>query len=244
MMRRVFLFLLFILTSCSIVQLKSSYYEVPPSRHLIRALADPERSKSGTFIVLIGANTSLEHRGNLSLAYQVLIEKGYNPNDFYIFDSASETPYYPKTDWTTRKALELMFNHIQMRGNEVKEVIIYVTGHGVRKNGNSHIMLNPSEVISAHDFLGLVNKLVLKKGFLFLDQCFWGKELVPAGCEWTTITVSTNETTSNGVSFPRMFWQTFRKGNQIKVSFDFARKNDTASKNGNNSPSIRLGCNL
>lgn len=207
-------------------------------------LLNPDRSRDGTYIILIGANTSLEHRGNLSLAYQVLLERGYDPKDFYILDSASRNPYYPKTDWTTRKSIKMIFEHLKLRGEGVKEVIIYVTGHGTLRDGKPHIMLNPSETIAASEFLKMVDELRPKKGFLFLDQCYWGKELVPKGCQWTTVTVSTSQTTSSGVSFPRGFWRAFRELGDIPSSFVFAFDNDIATKRGNNSPYIKLRCDL
>src|SRR5688572_21509321 len=64
---------------------------VPPEPEALQARIVHEGSTPNGqvdhFAVLIGADTELRHRGNLSLAYQVLLEQGYDRQKIYILDS-------------------------------------------------------------------------------------------------------------------------------------------------------------
>src|SRR5688572_13056904 len=84
------------------------------------------------FAVLIGANTELRHRGNLSMAYQVLIEQGYRAENVYILDSEGEAVFFPTTDRTTRETMQSLFEHLRDIVEPQDTLFIYVTGHGRR----------------------------------------------------------------------------------------------------------------
>src|SRR5262249_17398688 len=75
-----------VLSGCAMTGWLSSSphpHDAPPKEQSAleeRLLSDGERPNGQVdhFAVLIGANTELRHRGNLSMAYQVLVEQGYD----------------------------------------------------------------------------------------------------------------------------------------------------------------------
>lgn len=211
------------------------------------------------FALLIGADTELRHHGNLSMAYQVLLEQGYARENIYIFDSEGNTPFFPVTDVTTLAALEMMFDHFTDIVEPHDTLFIYVTGHGRRVTadqesgqesktiGVSTLILNPGEEMAQDDFAVLLERVTPGVGIAFFDQCYWGQFSRPKLGDWVTITTADPEETSHGVSFPRAFWMAFREGQKDGVplsildAFKKAMVQDKATRMGLNRPRISHG---
>jgi hypothetical protein len=239
---------------------------IPPEPEMLRTRiaqeGDVPNGKVDHFAVMIGADTELRHRGNLSMAYQVLLEQGYKRENIYILDSEGENPFFPLTDVTTRASVDLLFKHLGMIVEPHDTVLIYVTGHGRRitadeeKQGNkstlgvSTLVLNPGEELSQDEFSELLEKLSPETGIAFFDQCYWGPFSSAKLCNFIMITTSTKDDTSYGVSFPRAFWGAFRDrrvkslspGPSIFEAFKFAMVADRATTLGFNKPRISHGC--
>jgi hypothetical protein len=214
------------------------------------------------FAVLIGANTELRHRGNLSMAYQVLIEQGYKAEDIYILDSEEgETPFFPVTDVTSRAALQRLFAHLRRVVEPHDTLFIYVTGHGRRitadqdDNGQkstigiSTILLNKGEEMSEWEFGTLLDGLEPQAGIAFFDQCYGARfSMITKSCNFVFITTAAEAETSYGVSFPRAFWAAFREPSlasgepTVFEAFKFAMVADRGTRLGFNRPRIANGC--
>ncbi|MBK6683260.1 MAG: caspase family protein [Deltaproteobacteria bacterium] len=239
----------------------SSEFQVPEPEALEeRLLGEAPRpvGKKDHFAILIGANTELRHRGNLSMAYQVLLEQGYQRENVYILDSEGQTPFFPFTELTTRAAVDLLFDHLAKVVEPEDTLLVYVTGHGRRitaeeeENGDkktlgvSTLVLNPSEEMSQDEFIAELEKVRPEVGIVFFDQCYWGQTQSKKLCNYVTITTAEADETSHGVSFPRAFWSAFRRrpGSETTVleAFTHAMVTDKATRLGFNRPRIAYGC--
>lgn len=237
---------------------RGEFEPAPPAALMSRIQRAPGPDAKPThFAVLIGANTELRHRGNLSLAYQVLLEQGYAREHVFIFDSEGKTPFFPLTDFTTREAIRLVFEHLAHVVEPQDTLLVYVTGHGrrvvadeVSENGAetlgvSTLILNPGEEMARAELDALLARVEPAAGIVFFDQCYWGPS--PPLCNYVTITTAGDDQTSSGVSFPRAFWRAFRDpvlGAQPTVmqAFMQAMVQDPATRDGQNRPHISYRC--
>lgn len=240
-----------------------SHFVPPEPEQLLKRIAlegDAPNGQVDHFAIMIGADTELRHRGNLSMAYQVLLEQGYRRENIYILDSEGDNPFFPLTDVTTRASIELLFRHLAKIVEPNDTLFIYVTGHGRRitadeeKEGKrstlgvSTLVLNPGEELSQEEFSVLLEKIAPESGIAFFDQCYWGPFPSPKLCNYVLITTSTKDDTSYGVSFPRAFWSAFRDRRHrngvptIFEAFKFAMVADRATTLGLNRPRISHGC--
>lgn len=216
------------------------------------------------FAVLIGANTELRHRGNLSMAYQVLVEQGYAREQIYILDSEGESLFFPSTDVTTRDTVRRLFEHLRRIVEPEDTLLIYVTGHGRRvtaeqeSNGErstlgvSTILLNAREELSEWELAAMLDGLSPKNGIAFFDQCYGAIFATTLDtCSFVSITAAAEDETSYGVSFPRAFWGAFRAHGgvagetpplSVRAAYDIARASDRATKLGYNRPDFKDGC--
>jgi hypothetical protein len=210
---------------------------------------------------LIGANTELRHRGNLSMAYQVLMEQGYKRENVFILDSEGESPFFPVTDVTTRASMQHLFAHLKRIVEPQDTLLLYVTGHGRRVTadkedngqkgtiGVSTILLNKSEEMSDWEFSILLEGLNPETGIAFFDQCYGARfSMISKSCNFVFITTADEAETSYGVTFPRAFWSAFREPDLAKGSltvldaFKFAMVADRGTRLGFNRPKIANGC--
>jgi hypothetical protein len=213
------------------------------------------------FAVLIGANTELRHRGNLSMAYQVLVEQGYTRDKIYILDSEGDSDFYPAAEKTSRAAMYRLFAHLKRIVEPHDTLLIYVTGHGRRvvadseDNGRqstigvSTILLNRSEEMSDWEFGTLLDGLNPEIGIGFFDQCYGAKfSMIANSCNFVFITTASADETSYGVSFPRAFWGAFRdpalahKPPSIVEAYEYATNTDRGTRMGYNRPQLTKGC--
>lgn len=240
----------------------SGEFKPPTPDGLVTRVASEGSSPDGQvnhFAVLIGADTELRHHGNLSMAYQVLLEQGYQREHVYIFDSEGNTPFFPLTDVTTRASLDLLFDHLGKIVEPHDTLFIYVTGHGRRITaeqeesgdpktiGVSTLILNQGEEVSQEDFARWMEQVQPGVGMAFFDQCYWGQFSRPKLGDWITITTADPDETSHGVSFPRAFWMAFREAPRdsgpltIFEAFKVAMVQDRATRLGMNRPRISHG---
>lgn len=209
---------------------------------VLTAVPSYPNGKPDTFAVIIGLNTEEYHRGNISLAYQVLVELGLKRQDVFILDVASRLPYFPKTDTTSHAAVTTLFGLLAAVIEPHDELIVYVTGHGVLDEGGSpELMLNPAERMPADEFLALLNTLDVSVGLLFVDQCYWGPKHSPSSCVWTTITTAHEGQVTVGATFPRAFWSSLRDGTRpLRAAFDESVRDDRNAVLGFNGPAMSM----
>ncbi len=211
--------------------------------------------------VLIGAHTELRHRGNLAMAYQVLLEQGYRPSAIYILDSEGETVLFPSTDRTTRRSVLRLFEHLAAIVEPHDTLLVYVTGHGRRISaarevrgvpstlGLSTLALNASEELADWELARLFARLSPEVAIGFFDQCYSASfARVAHGCRFAMITTTGEEETSYGVGFPRAFWGALRDRSasgaplSVRAAFEHAKENDRGTRTGANRPELTSGC--
>ncbi|MCK6548657.1 hypothetical protein L6R52_22630 [Myxococcota bacterium] len=213
------------------------------------------------FAVLIGAHTELRHRGNLAMAYQVLLEQGYHRDAIYILDSEGETVLFPSTDFTTRRSVLRLFEHLAAIVEAHDTLLVYVTGHGRRVSaireaggarttlGLSTLALNPREELGDWELARLFERLSPELAIGFFDQCYSASfARVARGCRFAMITTAGEEDTSYGVGFPRAFWGALRDRSlpgaplSVGAAFERAKLADRGTQTGANRPSLTSGC--
>lgn len=221
-------------TGCSAFQLKSSHFiPAQPNEILIRL----KQPKSGNHIaLLVGANSEERHRNNISLAYQILIEQGYDRKDIFILDSEGGNPaIYPITDSLTKRTLHIMSEWLSENLSKSDTFFLYVTGHGEK----NFLPLNKGEKISKQTFMSYFVTLNVKSGIIFFDQCYWGAPNIES--TYVFISATSDFKTSFGTGFPRLFWQSFRRlqGNvSVLEAFEFAKENDSGYLHGHQNPEL------
>ena len=207
-----------------------TYHPPPPRRLAARTLA-PDGAPNA-WAVLIGGNTELRHRGNLSIAYQTLIERGLQPEHVVVLDSGGPVPWYPWTDWTTRAALRLVFDQLAGAVEPYDTLWVYVTGHGTQPD--STLKLNPSEVLTQAEFTALVNSVRPAQGVVMYDQCYGGK-LAALDCRYTVVATAATDQPTHATTFARAWWGALRAGHTVAAAFGVARKAAPRDQ-----PSLRL----
>jgi hypothetical protein len=225
----------------------------------ISADSDAPNGQVDHFAVLIGANTELRHQGNLSMAYQVLLEQGYSRDKIFVLDSEGATPFFPITDLTTRASVIKLFEHLSKVVESHDTLFVYVTGHGRRVAadrddngmrttlGVSTLVLNPGEEMAQDEFTGMLENIYPQVGVVFFDNCYFGQVVNPRLCNYVFITTADSDTTSNGNTFPRAFWSAFRGRRTdnpptVFEAFKYAMVADRATRLGFNRPRISQSC--
>lgn len=210
-------------------------------QHRTASESDVPNGTVDHFAVLIGANTELRHQGNLSMAYQVLVEQGYRRENIYILDPQPESTYFPATDYTTREAVTMLFAHMRRIVESQDTLLVYVTGHGRRIESEhvSTLVLSKSEELRDVEFAALLEGLHPNVGIAFFDQCYGGA-FIGENPSFIYITVAADNRTSYGVGFPRAFWAAFRTNGAHSVgdAFSYACANDRGTALGFNHPVV------
>lgn len=213
------------------------------------------------FAVLLGAHTELRHRGNLSMAYQVLIEQGYKRDNVYILESDSDGTFFPTTDVASRATVTRLFDHLRKIVEKQDTLLIYVTGHGRRVNatseadgqaqtiGVSTIVLNETEELADWELAEMLQGLEPASGIAFFDQCYGAIfATITRACNFVFITTAAEDETSYGVAFPRAFWTAFRTAKpaaeptSVLDAYRFAAREDRGTQLGYNRPQISQTC--
>ena len=222
----------------------SSLYTPPHPSQLYRYLGFVPKGngKPDMFAVIIGANTEHRHRGNISLAYQVLIEQSYKRQDIFILDTDDSGPFFPRIDVTSRDAVEALLGYLKDTVEQDDTLLVYITGHGKRVNNQPSVVLNMGEMFRISELIHQLSLINPSKGFLFIDHCYAGESVIPPNCQWNVVTVSTDTTTSWATSFPRLFWNAFRWGEEtIEDAFWYAVEHDKGTRSGKNHPALHKG---
>lgn len=222
------------------------YVPSPPAR-LAAKLPFQPNGEVDHFVVLIGGNTELRHRGNLSMAYQVLVEKGHEYEDIFVLDSEGPMPWYPWTDEATLLGVRLLFAKLALVMEEHDTLFVYMTGHGnshpieaydqegKRTNLNLNVFkLNPAEELLRGEFADMLNRINGAGLILVTDFCYWGVNPM-IHCKWVQMSATTDGIVSHGTGFARTFWNHMRHNGSPQAAFDAAVKANPQDK-----PSLRV----
>ena len=251
-MKKILFLLFFLFSACQnfkfadidFLTRKNSY--IPPTSFKLenRLRQTNPNNKADNFAILIGANTELNHKGNLSMAYQSFLERGYKKENIFILDSDGESPFFPSDGFSGLNSISLLLNSFQNIVENNDTLFVYITGHGGRKDNKSFIILNSSEGLYYNKFFDALKKINPKHGIIFNDICFAEIEIINDLCEYIFLTATDKNNTSYGNGFPRTFWDAFRNAENASVPdiFTETMRNDPGTKKGLNRPQMIFGC--
>lgn len=211
----------------------------------------------GAYALIICGNCE-GFRGNVSLAYQVLLEEGVKSDHIFILvDGGEATPFYPAAGPATLQALKMVLESFSRALNHEDSLFVYVSDHGQRTNTTpalSTIVLDDGEIdeIAFQDLIDAVD--VQYKVFLF-DQCYGGGFAARLGVgSALAIAVAPPNRLSNGNGFPRAFFGAFRNKQDADINHDglvslweafhYAVKHDRGTRVGHNKPRWNSGADL
>lgn len=230
---RKFLLLLTFLASCAAVSPEPPTYQAAPPTRLAAMLPREPNDEPERFAVLIGGNTELRHRGNLSIAYQTLLETGYEAKNIFVLDSEGDAPWYPWAADTSEKSVRLVFRALAAVVGPEDIVFVYMTGHGESRpvsvtteqtTVNAHLntfKMNPVENLTRSELANLLNAIRGQEMVLLTDFCYWGVT-TSINCDWLQISATQDGLESHGTSFGRGFWSAVRAGANLQQAFDYA----------------------
>ena len=224
-MKKTLIISLLLTVSCADAFRMTYTYFLPPSPARLEKKLDNivPNNEPHHYAVLIGGNTEDRHRNNISLAYQVLLEQGYDRNDIFIFDSEGGDPaIFPITDSTTEKTIQIMFKWLADHVTYDDTLMIYMTGHGRKMipSGESAYVLNLAENLQKTRFMELIKGIRPHFGVIFGDFCYWGAvDMSQPGMEpYVFITATDDDHISYGTTFGRSFWNSFREYGKKSLS--------------------------
>lgn len=219
----------------------STEYSIEPNveihQELKKKLSIINTKVPHNYALLINTSTEDRHKNNVSLSYQVLLENGYKYEDVLILDTSAEpTAVFPLTDFLTRESLLKTLTWFNVNANEKDTLFIYITGHGLKH----FLPLNSFEFLAKDVLVKNISTINTKVKMIFIDVCYWDSLSEYKLKKSVVMAVTTNNNTSSGVSYPRLFWNHFRhhKGSSLFEAFNEAKINDTATKHKKNFPSL------
>ncbi|HVS14863.1 MAG TPA: hypothetical protein VMV46_13120 [Thermoanaerobaculia bacterium] len=185
------------------------------------AAADVERSTSPagaeTWLLLVNGDDSELHHGNLRLAAESLARIGYRADRTIVLQPAGTAPAgLAAADGATVLPATLdgwqaAIDHLraQTRG-ERPELLVYLTGHGKRKGGQSVLLLDRG-VLAADRLADDLATLDLERLVVIADQCFSGGFADPfadwQGVDLTVVSSTDDSSTTSCPSFVHPFWR-------------------------------------
>ena len=215
--------------------------------------------------VIISGNTDYRHKENLSLAYQVLLENGFQRENIYILDSDGEkTAFYPVDDLASKEAIKILFGHLSKKVDSKDLLFVYTTDHGERITKTDSVngketptelstLVIPGEDLSETEMATYLSSIHPKTGVLVFDQCYSGGFAQRTGTgNYIGISASEADKVSKANTFPQALFNSWRdkkadenKDGRISIqeAFDYALANDSYAQSKAQTPQIFSGIN-
>ncbi len=208
-------------------------------------------------VIICGKNDNITYKENLSLAYQVLLENGFQKENIYVLDGkGNKSPSYPVDGSASKGTIKKLFNHLDKKIDSNDLLFLYVTDHGekvkkIHNNGNindlSTIVIPDGHLLETEmeEYLSQINP---KTGILVFDQCYGGgfakrtgkgKYIGISACESNNVSVSN--------TFPQAFFNSWKDSTSdfnkdgrtsVKEAFYYAAENDYHSITSHQRPQI------
>jgi hypothetical protein len=196
-----------LLAGCAIVE------PTPPSRYVssgdgVRAAVEglrPQASKR--YALILGAGPELRHIGNMSLAYQVMLSRGYEERDIFVLAQDVELPYLGYSDQLNATTLSLLLAHLNDLLDGDDTLVVYVTGHGDYRD---QLIMADGSIVSMAWLAQQLAQLRVSSGLLISDVCYWDASVSFGSCNWTWVTVADDDRTTEGNFFARSYWKLLR----------------------------------
>jgi len=180
------------------------------------AITETERRERRKYAIVINGDTSKLHQGNVTEAYESLRELGFKDENIFLL-----TSNYPREDDSksvTAKATEAnlrrVFDYLDDAVDNNDLILVYTTGHGGTKEGQSTLALADEE-ISASDLRDLIGSAKAGDYVLVADQCYSGgiaKSVSELAGRVASFSSTDSEHSTYCESFARPFWKSFRNG--------------------------------
>lgn len=205
----------------------------------------PDRVQTN-YAVIVAGDAELRHQGNVSVAYQALLELHHKKRNVYILAPGdSDTPWYPWTAYPTREAVTFLFARLAVLVEPHDTLTVYLTGHGSRSFmegfsetssvtlGFNTFQLNKNERMTQPEFVDLLKRIKPRMGIIVLDFCYWGvfQEL---SCTYRQYSATIDGKSTHNTSFGRAFWRAMGKYNSAKRAFE-----DAAAASPKDHPSVK-----
>lgn len=235
--------------------------DFPKPVNLERRLSQEVATQNHTedkYAVIISGNTDYRHKENLSLAYQVLLENGFQKENVYILDDEGDkTAFYPVDDIASKEAIKMLFGHLAKRVDSKDLLFVYTTGHGGRTSIDKEIngetkrikvfgIAIPGEDLLETEMAEYLSDVHPRAGVLVYDQCYSGGFAERTGRgNYIGISASEADELSHSNTFPQTFFGAWRnksadKNNDGRLSireiFDYTVQNDEKTKDGSQKP--------
>jgi len=230
---------------------KEIEYVQPPiklEQRISKEISKPN-GKPDKYGVIISGSSEERHKENLSLAYQILLENGFQRENVYILnDKGDKTAFYPVDDIASKEATKKLFSHLEKKVDSGDLLFVYTTGHS---DETSKLAL-PGENLSEKEMEGYLSHIHPKEGVVVSDQCYGGNFAKRIG-KGNYIGISASEAgkMSKLNTFPQAFFNSLREDNKsdidndgkvsVKEAFDYAKSNDSYAKRGEQKPQIYSG---
>nr|MBA4404867.1 hypothetical protein [Nanoarchaeum sp.] len=243
--------------------------DIPKPANLERRLNQEVATQNHTadkYGVIISGNTNRRYEENLSIAYQVLLENGFQRGNIYILDNIGEkTAFYPVDDIASKEAIEMLFEHMAKKVDSEDLLFVYTTDHGGRISINEKVNGETKKIkISYLEILGgylletemarYLSEVHPNIGVLVFDQCYSGGFAERTGRgNYIGISASETDKPSYSNTFPQtFFWAWRNKGADknddgrlsIREIFDYTLQNDERTKEGFQKPQIFSDMNI
>lgn len=179
-------------------------YNIPNSPSKLKKRIESESALQNDlpdkYGLLVMGDWEKRHIANFSIAYQVLLENGFSPENIYILTKVGGkgTFYHPVDDIATRESLEMILAHLANKIDENDTFFFYLNDHGSRETvieGTypqevSTFYLN-DEPITEIELEEHLSKIHLGKGIAIFGFCYSGgfAERIGKG-RWTAISSS------------------------------------------------------
>jgi hypothetical protein len=181
-----------ILTSCTIylppipyLPKKPAYYkEYKKNRSFIGNRLKPGAKSAdcagfkGKYALLINSDTSSQHTSNMHLAYETLTRLGFKEQNIIVLKCTpflkykDSYPYY-FTSSALRSNLDKVFRYYRLQLNENDILLVYVTGHGYRKDYESWFLLEDKS-ISSSEYSKDMQRIKASTIISIFDPCYSG----------------------------------------------------------------------
>ena len=141
---------------------------------------------SNKYAILISGDNKYIYQENLSMAYQILLENGFQRKNVSILDGKGDlSAFYPVFGSASKKTIDCIFNNLSKKIGSDDLLFVYVTGHGDQitisdLTGDKKEVFKIAEInltgetLLETDFEKYLINIKPKVGILLFDQCYGG----------------------------------------------------------------------
>lgn len=213
------------------------------------------------YAVLISGDTEDIYQENLSMAYQILLENGFQRKNVSILGGKGDlSAFYPIFGPASKKSIDCVFDDLSKKIDSNDLLFVYVTGHGDqitlgdvagdKKEVSKIASIDLSgESLLETDFEKYLINIKSEVGILLFDQCYGGNFAKRFGKgNYIAISASEPGKTSKENTFPWAFFHAWRnydfsdRNNDGKISigeaFYHAKQHDISTRKGLQKPQI------